>query len=491
MTEAPRVPDANVLSVLALNELARGLLERGVPRVWVEGEVTDLVRSAVGHLYFTLGDGRAQVKCVMFRTDVTRVALELAAGARVQVAGGLTLYEPRGSYQLQVTEVIEAGLGARAVRVARLKKKLAAEGLLDPGRKRALPAYPRTVGVVTSRDGAAWRDVVKVAHDRFPARLVLAHAIVQGPDAPEQIVRALHEIQRLRNLSVIILARGGGASEDLAAFDDERVARAVAATRVPIVTGVGHEIDVTLADLCADVRAATPSNAAELAVPSIESVRKHLEAELRALQRAMDRHLDLARMTLERELRALADPRGLLRAPRQSLAASERAMERAIRGRVSASRQGLGALAERLALEEPRARVSRDRLALQALVGRLGPLITRRLEHARRALEVRAGRGAPLLERAAERDRRRLDALVARLSRAMAPRLAHARRRFSEQLRALDALSPLAVLERGYAIATVAETGRAVRDAAEVPAGTRLRVRVARGELSAEVLEKE
>ncbi|MBX7191138.1 MAG: hypothetical protein K1X94_03720, partial [Sandaracinaceae bacterium] len=165
--------------------------------------------------------------------------------------------------------------------------------------------------------------------------------------------------------------------------------------------------------------------------------------------------------------------------------------ERAIRGRVSASRQGLGALAERLALEEPRARVSRDRLALQALVGRLGPLITRRLEHARRALEVRAGRGAPLLERAAERDRRRLDALVARLSRAMAPRLAHARRRFSEQLRALDALSPLAVLERGYAIATVAETGRAVRDAAEVPAGTRLRVRVARGELSAEVLEKE
>ncbi|MBX7191740.1 MAG: exodeoxyribonuclease VII large subunit, partial [Sandaracinaceae bacterium] len=330
MTEAPRVPDANVLSVLALNELARGLLERGVPRVWVEGEVTDLVRSAVGHLYFTLGDGRAQVKCVMFRTDVTRVALELAAGARVQVAGGLTLYEPRGSYQLQVTEVIEAGLGARAVRVARLKKKLAAEGLLDPGRKRALPAYPRTVGVVTSRDGAAWRDVVKVAHDRFPARLVLAHAIVQGPDAPEQIVRALHEIQRLRNLSVIILARGGGASEDLAAFDDERVARAVAATRVPIVTGVGHEIDVTLADLCADVRAATPSNAAELAVPSIESVRKHLEAELRALQRAMDRHLDLARMTLERELRALADPRGLLRAPRQRLAASDRAMERAI-----------------------------------------------------------------------------------------------------------------------------------------------------------------
>ncbi|MFN7696485.1 MAG: exodeoxyribonuclease VII large subunit, partial [Deltaproteobacteria bacterium] len=245
--DRPGAPRRAMLSVVALNELARGLLERGAPHVWVEGEVSDVNRAVSGHLYFSLGDARAQVRCVMYRTDLTKVALGLAPGPRVEVRGGGSRYEPRGPVQLQARERVVAGVGARELQVGRLPQMHASERLSDPARKRPLPAYPRTIGVVTSRDGAAWRDIVKVALDRFPARLVLVHAAVQGPDAPEQIVRALETLQhgRFRSLSVILLARGGGASEDLAAFDDERVARAVAGARVPIVTGVGHEIDVT------------------------------------------------------------------------------------------------------------------------------------------------------------------------------------------------------------------------------------------------------
>lgn len=482
--------DRELLSVFALNELARGLLEKNVSRVWVAGEVTDVTRSGVGHLYFTLGDGRALVKCMMFRTDVTKAALALVPGTRVEVRGGLTLYEPRGSYQLQVSEVIEAGLGARAAEIARLKKKLAAEGLLDPSKKRPLPRYPAVVGVVTSRDGAAWRDVMKVALDRFPARLVLVHALVQGADAPEQIVRALAEVQRLKHLSVIVLARGGGASEDLAAFDDERVARAVAATRVPIVTGVGHEIDVTLADLCADVRAATPSNAAELAVPSIAAIRDQITTRLRSLQRAVGRSVDEERLALDRQMRALSDPRALLRPSRIKLASADKTIGMATRRVITRERHGLTLLGERLARQEPRARLGRDRLALAQLEARLGAAIGRRIEQAARRIETDEAKLAPLTARALERIGRTLTGHDASLSRALDRRLVEARQVLARHGRTLHALSPLSVLDRGYAIATNRETGRAVRDAAEAPAGTVLIVRVARGSLVAKVTDE-
>lgn len=479
------------LTVFALNELARALLERGLPRVWVEGEVTDLVRSAAGHLYFTLGDGRAQVKCLMFRTEVTKAALALTNGARVEVRGGLSLYEPRGTYQLHVGEVVEAGLGARALEVARIKKKLAADGLLDPARKRALPRYPRTIGVVTSRDGAAWRDIVKVALARFPARLVLVHAAVQGPEAPEQIVAALEAIQteRFRSLSVILLARGGGASEDLAAFDDERVARAVAAARVPIVTGVGHEIDVTLADLTADVRAATPSHAAELAVPSLAAIHDALRAQLRGLQRGFDRVIGEHKLALERTSRLLGDPRGLLRAPRTTLHGLERTAERATRAQLAAARQRLLALTERLAPHEPRARLARDRASLSALEARLAPWMERRLGEASRSLAALGERSAPAVRRRLADERLVLSRREERAARGVSQRLALAHRSLAESARALHALSPLAVLDRGYAIATIAVSGQAVRDAGEAPAGTRLRIRLARGVVHADVVD--
>jgi len=487
----PRPGEPRVLSVLELNAHARRLLESRGGEVWVEGEIADLTRPASGHLYFMLGDGRAQVKCTMYRTDVAEIGFELAAGLQIRVRGGLTIYEQRGTFQLQVREVLEAGEGSRAAALARIKKKLAADGLLDPGRKRALPPYPRAIGVVTSRDGAAFRDVVKVALDRFPARVFLVHALVQGPDAPEQVVAALAHVQKLRSVDVIILARGGGATEDLAAFDDERVARAVAASRVPIVTGIGHEIDITLADLCADVRAATPSNAAERAVPSIEAIRRDIVSKERALQRAFDQLLDGHRLRLERARRSLADPRRLLRTPRTGLVASERALERTMRRRVAEQRSALARLTERLARVEPRARLVRDRARLEALRTRLAPAMERLLVARGRArLEALTTRLAPVMERLiVARARARLEALTTRLSPAIERLLAARRHTLGRQARALDALSPLAVLDRGYAIATIASSGLAVRDAQEAPVGTRLRVRVARGQLDAEVVE--
>jgi exodeoxyribonuclease VII large subunit len=460
-----------VLTVHELNALARGLLEDAAPDVWVEGELRDLTRPASGHLYFSLSDGRAQVRCVMFRTDAVRVRVgpvggELAEGMRIRVRGGLTLYEARGTFQLTVRTVLAAGEGERAAEIARIKKKLAEDGLLDPTRKRALPRHPRTVGVVTSRDGAAWRDVVKVALDRFPARLVLVHATVQGEDAPMAIVRALAWVQKLRTLDVVILARGGGASEDLAAFDDERVARAVAACRVPIVTGVGHEIDVTLSDLCADVRAATPSNAAELAVPSIETVRAELVRHERELQRALDQRLDALRLRLERATRALRDPRRQLREQLGALGRSEREIERSLRRRTQDERLRLRRLSERLARLEPRARLARDRARLEAQEARLGPAMRSLLARHAQALRDAESR----LER---RARTTSDT---------------ARQQLARSARALHALSPLAVLDRGYAIVTLGPGGPAVRDAREAALGARLSIRIARGRLEADVV---
>ncbi len=440
-------PKRRVYSITEVNALARAALERGVLELTLEGEVMDANLAPSGHLYFTLGDGRARLRGVMYRTDLGPVARGLAKGARVWARGRLTIYEPRGEFQLHALELALAGEGDRAAEVLRVRKRLAADGLLDPARKRPLPRHPQTVGVVTSRDGAALRDVVRVALARFPTRLVLAHTLVQGEEAPAQIVSALASIQRLRTLDVILLVRGGGGSEDLAAFDDERVARAVAKARVPIVTGVGHERDVSLADLVADVWAATPSQAAELAVPSMEVRRGELDDAIRALQRGFERAIDERRLELEAKARALRDPRGALRRPRATLLELERRLVTLGRRRVAGERARLARLDARLSPFEPRAHLAHDRARLLALAGRLAHAMALGVERSRRALAMHA--------------------------------------------RALDALSPLAVLERGYAVATLEPSGALLRDADEAPVGATLRVRLARGVVRAAVLARE
>jgi exodeoxyribonuclease VII large subunit len=439
--EPPRV-----LRVSQLNRFVRATLEERWGDVWVEGELRDVTRAASGHVYFTLCDEAepAQVKGVMFRSDAQRSRAKLENGARVKMRGGLSLFEPRGSYQLIARGALPHGLGDREMLLEALKKKLEAEGMLAAERKRPLPLLPRCIGVVTSSSGAALHDIVRVAHGRCPVRIVISPCVVQGGDAPLSIALALEKIQRVPELDVVIVGRGGGSAEDLVAFNDELVARAIANCRVPVVSAVGHEIDVSIADLVADVRAATPSNAAELCVPDRGALLAKLQAEQRHLERGLEVRLSRARLRLHRLLQRVQDPRSLLNALERRLDTVEGALETAIEERARESKRRLSVLMERLARRDPRIAHARHRTKLLALDARL-----------RSAGRVLAQRRAGQLATGAAR---------------------------------LNALSPLAVLARGYAIALHEDTGKALIRAADVEPGETLRVRLHEGELTARVI---
>lgn len=434
-----------VLRVAAVNRMVRASLEDRFPSLWVEGELSDVTRAATGHVYFTLNDERevAQLRGVMFRSDARRAKARLANGERVQLRGTLSLYEPRGSFQLIARVALPQGQGDLHAQFEATRKKLEAEGLLDPERKRALPRVPRVVGVVTSESGAAIHDIVRVAHGRSPVRLVLAPCLVQGSDAPAAIVRALGAIQRLPQVEVVIVGRGGGSAEDLVAFNDVRVARAIAACRVPVVSAVGHEVDVSIADLVADVRAATPSNAAELVVPERAALVGELEAHRRALERAMELRVGRARLRLDRLARRVPDRRAAVMGLRARLLELRARLDDAVQGRTALSRTALSRLSSRLSRVDPRLSLSRDRARLSRLSGRLD-VLSRGLTGARRA------------------------ALSARAAQ-------------------LSALSPLAILGRGYAIALSQRTGRALLRAADARVGDAVTLRLHEGSLETRV----
>ncbi|HUL81961.1 MAG TPA: exodeoxyribonuclease VII large subunit, partial [Gammaproteobacteria bacterium] len=260
--------ERQVLSVSALNREARLLIEGTFGVVWVEGEVSNLSRPSSGHLYWSLKDANAQVRCAMFRMSNRELGFAVANGQQILVRARVSLFEPRGDYQLIVEYAEEAGEGLLRRRFEELKRKLAAEGLFDPARKIKPPRLPRRIGVVTSPSGAALRDVLIALRRRFPATAVLIYPTsVQGAGAADEICRTLHLADRRADCDVLILTRGGGSLEDLWAFNEEKVARAIAAMKLPVIVGVGHEIDFTIADFAADLRAPTPSQAAELAVP--------------------------------------------------------------------------------------------------------------------------------------------------------------------------------------------------------------------------------
>ncbi|MFH1908820.1 MAG: exodeoxyribonuclease VII large subunit [Chloroflexota bacterium] len=257
-------------TVADLTRHLRQLLEsnEALQNIWVQGEISNLARPASGHLYFTLKDSAASLRCVMWRSDATRLRLALQDGMAVEVHGGIRVYEPQGQYQLQVDAIRPLGEGALYQEFLRLKALLEAEGLFDPERKRAVPELPRRIGIVTSPSGAALRDMLNTLRRRYPlADVILATSPVQGDEAPPGLVAALQNLNRVAQPDVILLARGGGSIEDLWAFNDERVVRAIVASEAPVITGVGHETDFTLADFAADLRAPTPTAAAELATP--------------------------------------------------------------------------------------------------------------------------------------------------------------------------------------------------------------------------------
>jgi exodeoxyribonuclease VII large subunit len=436
-------PSPRTLSVSELVQRASRRLEAAFGDVWVEGEVSNLKTPASGHYYFTLKDARAQLPVVMFRLAVSRLEFRVEDGQRLRCRGRVSIYDRQGRFQLTAVTAEPAGVGALQLAFEQLKQKLEAEGLFDPRHKKPLPALPTTVALVTSPTGAALRDMVRVLHARFPVRVVLSPTPVQGSDAPGEIVRALRRADRL-GADVIIVGRGGGSLEDLRAFNHEGVARAIFSAVTPIISAVGHEVDVTIADLVADRRAPTPSAAAEMAVPEERELADQLRVHRLRLGRSMSHLLRRRELALERLDRRLGSPAARLDRARLALDEAAAELQASFTRVLGVRRERAVELRSRLAAQEPRARLARDRAALSQL---------------ERELSVR-------LESGLARRRSRLEQLSGRL----------------------EALSPLGVLDRGYGL--VLDANRSViRDISTVAPGQLVTVRLAGGELSCRVEE--
>ncbi|HEV7606909.1 MAG TPA: exodeoxyribonuclease VII large subunit [Steroidobacteraceae bacterium] len=440
-------PERDIYSVSRLNKEVRLLLESGLPVLWLEGELSNFAAPASGHWYFSLKDNTAQVRCAMWRQRNSTVRFRPKDGMAVLVRARVGLYEPRGEYQLLVELLEEAGVGALKREFEKLKAKLAAEGLFAIERKRPLPAVPRRIGVVSSPTGAAIHDILRVLRARFPAAHVLLYpTAVQGAAAVPEIVRAIEAASRRAECDVLIVARGGGSLEDLWCFNDERVARAIAACRIPTVSGVGHEVDVTIADFVADVRAPTPSAAALATVPDKQSWLEALaQLEQRfggAMGRALRTHA-LAVGALAQRLQ-VSHPGAKLLQHAQRLDDLELRLRLALRAGVVAKQQRLETLSTRLWRENPRHR-----------------------------LESLCAQAAALRQRLVTAFAGSLNALEQRLALAS---------------RTLDAVSPLATLGRGFAVVSLVADGALLRDAAQAPAGTEIEARLARGRLRAKVV---
>ncbi len=436
----------DVYSVSRLTREVRQLLEGGFPLLWIEGELSNLSRPSSGHMYFTLKDRDAQVRCAMFRSRNALLGFAPADGMQVCARARISLYEPRGEFQLVVDYLEPSGEGALRLAFEQLKRKLAAEGLFDSARKRAPPAHPRAIGVVTSPTGAALRDVLSVLGRRCPGLPVIVYPVpVQGPAAAGRIAAMLARAGARAECDVLLLVRGGGSLEDLQSFNDERVARAVAGCGIPVVTGVGHEIDFTIADFAADLRAPTPSAAAELASPDLTALRQRLGTLEQRLAQRMTARLDEARRRCEAAARRLLHPGRRLQQSSQRLDEARGRLGRALRLTLDSRAMQLQGLHGRLLRSSPLAAIAVRDARLQALQWRLGQVARQRLAAARA----------------------RVDTLA----------------------RALDAVSPLATLARGYALVRQETGGALVRDPALTRPGERLRIRVARGEFTARVVD--
>lgn len=434
----------NILGVADFDRRLRRAVESASGTDWVQGEITGFRRAASGHVYFTLKDERedAVIDCVMYRYPAERARRILSEGALIQVLGKATLWAPRGRLQLIVEAARAAGRGAQLEALERLKAKLAAEGLFSRDRKRPLPVNPQFIGVVTSGHGAAWYDVCTVAQRRSPVRLLLSPAQVQGEGAPLSLLRALEMLSRVRGLDAIIIGRGGGSSEDLMAFNDERLVRSVADCPVPTISAVGHEIDTSLCDLVADARAATPSEAAELLVPDRASEQRRLHGLLTALGHAMRDRVEDDRAALKALRLKLSDPRFVIAEKQQLLDEYRLRIERSMRRDIRLAAGEVSRRQKRLAAQHPRAVVARSKLRLSPLTGSLKHLMRMRLS----------------------REQAKLNA---------------------EQVK-LRGLSPVSILARGYAI-VLDHQGRALRRASETKPGASLRVLLGEGELQARV----
>ena len=443
-------PQRQIYTVSQLNEEVRLLLSSSFPLIWVEGELSNLVQPASGHLYFTLKDGQAQVRCAMFKNRNLALRIKPENGMHVVVRSRVGLYERRGEFQLTVEHMEEAGSGALQRAFEALKQKLAAEGLFDSARKKPLPNFPRQLGIITSPSGAAIRDILSVLHRRYPALPVLIYPVpVQGEDAATAIAQALYEADRRRECDALILARGGGSMEDLWAFNEEVVARAIAACEIPVVSGVGHEIDFTIADFVADQRAPTPSAAAEMVSPNQQA----LMSTLIQLDQLLNERMQSRLGTLGQKLVWLKvrltqqHPRHRLQQQNQRLDELERLLRHAMGLKIKSSINQINVIDSRLQKCSPALHIVKSQARHSRLHERLLSAVRSQLEDRTHRLET----------------------------------LAHT----------LHSISPLATLSRGYAIVTRQTDGTVVRTRNDVTLGSKVQIRLVKDRLSAEITELE
>ena len=441
--------ERRIYTVSRLNAEVRQLLDNGMPALWIQGEISNLARPASGHLYLSLKDDRAQVRCAMWRQRALGLGFQPRNGQQVMARAKVSLYEPRGEYQLIIEHMEEAGEGLLRQRLEELKARLDAEGLFDEGRKRPLPELPRRIGIVTSPSGAAVRDVLKILRRRFPSVPAMIYPVpVQGEGAAAQIAEAIALANRRADCDVLIVTRGGGSLEDLWAFNEEPVARAIFDSAIPVISAVGHEVDVTISDLVADMRAPTPSGAAEIVVP--------------------DQHAWLGQ--LGQNMKRLASL-----AARQQQRLAEK----------------LGFLAGRLARQDPRQRLAQDGQRLDEMELRARRAMNAKTSGGRRelaALMARLSAASPA--RQLQRQLLRKDDLNRRLVRAASQLIEGRSQRLSSLARELHAISPLATLGRGYALVYDAR-GKLVMDPATVGPGEPIKARVANGLIHAQVTKTE
>jgi len=444
------VPTRRIFTVTELTVRVRDHLEERFFEVWVEGELSGVRLYNSGHLYFTLKDSSSLLKGLMFRSALRYLKFKPADGLHVVARGKLSVYEPKGEYQIVCEHLEPQGLGGLQLAFDQLKTRLQAEGLFDIAKKRPLPALPRKIGVVTSLDGAAIRDILKVLRRRYRnVHVVIRPTRVQGEGAAAEIAHGLRQIVKVPHVDVVIVGRGGGSLEDLWAFNEEPVARAIAISPIPVISAVGHESDVTIADLVADVRAPTPSAAAELVVARKEEFSGRID-------RLHERLVSCARARVQRLSRRVHELSG---------------------------RRALAGYTTRLAMTQRRA----DELT-RALTDSLRTAFavrTRRLQVTERRLD------AFDLGRRLARNRAALVGVDARLRQTVVARTHRARARLGAFAGRLDSLSPLAVLARGYAVCWNDDRTRAIRDAADVSSGDTIHVTLSRGSIAAKVSDVE
>lgn len=430
--------EKTILTVSRLTALLRGVLEENFEQVWVQGEISNLSQPSSGHLYFSLKDSGAQLRCVMFKGSARNLKFRPRDGMALITRGRISVYDQRGEYQLICEYLEPAGIGALQAAFAQLKERLAGEGLFDERHKQPLPCLPRRIGVITSATGAAIHDILNVLKRRFAALEILLYPVrVQGEGAALEIARAVDDMNRLKLADVLIVGRGGGSLEDLWAFNEEVLARAVHRSAIPVISAVGHETDWTICDFVADLRAPTPSAAAELVIASADELRNRLDGLSHRLRLAMETRLATLASRVSSLRRLLADPSATL-----------------------------GHLSQRV--DDLNGRLE---LALHHSVVRL----TERFERLERSLLQHS----PAVR--VEHLRQRLLLLSSRTERQMLLRLESAKQEFGANAARLDVLSPLATLSRGYSLTTRLDDARVVSDAAQLSVGDRLRISLRRG----------